>query len=113
MKKWLGFQFSTGCDTGMDYRKFERAAKKSLSQILTKSGAVLCTFNGSHYEFSAVATKDGKYAYISISDVRFFPDEWYHHVLVRTMKHEKDWRGGTNMYCSWEEIGQLVSQLTA
>ena len=36
--------------------------------------------------------------YMSISDVRFFKNEWYNHILFRTAKSEKDFTGGTNLY---------------
>ena len=58
-------------------------------------------------------TDTGKFVYVLIPDVRFWPDEWIKSVLYRTMKHEKDWVGGQNNHCPWAEIGRQASRLTA
>ena len=39
-----------------------------------------------------------KYLFISISDVRYFPSDWYEHILMRTAKSDKDYRGGCNSF---------------
>lgn len=49
--------------------------------------------------------------YPFISDVRFCSSEWYHHVLYRTMAHDKDWTGGYNCWCSWPELGEALSKM--
>lgn len=114
MEKWLGFQFSTGVYPGEDYKKFQSAAKRSLKKIANAHGFDLHAFNGNHYEFSAVLKQQesGRFIYVSISDVRFWPDQWYNHVLIRTMSHDKDWTGGPNNYCSWPDIGKTAQWLS-
>ena len=113
MQKWLGFHFSTGSYTGEDYRSFQRNAKADLKKQIIPAGFELHAFNGNHYEFSAVLKyiATGKFIYVSIPDVRFWQDEWAHDVLIRTMAHDKDWTGGPNNRCEWDEIAETAKRL--
>lgn len=114
LRKWLNHTFSSGCYTGEDYTKFQseyfRWLKKAMPQYKV-------TVSGNHYEFSAVVERAGndgepsRFVYISISDVRAFPQAWARHVLVRTMKHAKDWVGGSNTYCTAAGIPARVDEL--
>ena len=115
MEKWLGYQFSTGISPGEDYKKFQAAAKRALKQLANNNGFDIHSFNGNHYCFSAVLKhqENGRHIYVSISDVRYFPDQWYTHVLIRTMSHEKDWTGGHNNYCEWPDIGSMAQRLVS
>lgn len=114
MNKWIGFQFSTGSETGKDFLAFQKDAKTDLKKMLTEAGMKLKSFSGGHYEFSAVAENEenGRYVYVSISDVRYFKDKWISQVLVRAMKHEKDWSGGFNQYTTWDQIGKKVKTIS-
>lgn len=111
----LGYHFSTGGEAGADYLNFQRAAQTDLKRKATAAGFELHRFNKNHYEFSAVLkhAATGQFVYISISDVRFFPDEWYSHMLYRTMKHETDWTGGQNHYCCWDDLSTALEGLVA
>lgn len=115
IEKWLHHTFSSGSETGNDYKTFQREAKNDLKKQAEASGFALHRFLPGHYEFSAVLRDEtiGEFVYISISDVRFFPAEWYHSVLYRTMAHDKDWRGGTNLRCRWPEIGKALMNMRA
>ena len=68
-------------------------------------GWELVKVNKNHYEFSAFfKDTDDNYVYFSISDVRYFQNEWYNHILVRTAKHDKDYSGGQNNYTNLENL---------
>lgn len=113
IEKWVGYRFSSGGTTGEDYKRFERDMRIDLKRQAAKHGLVLHDFHKNHYEFSAVL-KDAnadRFAYVSISDVRFWQDEWVYKVLYRTMKHDKDWTGGGNHYCKWEDVGNSIAEL--
>lgn len=114
LEKWLGYKFSTGVEAGEDYKKFQRAARASLKKICEAENITIYSFHGNHYTFSAVLKnmETEKYVFVSISDVRHWQDEWYYKVLIRTMEHEKDWRGGANHYCKWNEIGKTAKWLS-
>ena len=49
--------------------------------------------------------------YISISDVRYFANEWYSHILIRTAKNEQDYRGGFNHYTTLENLDVKAAEL--
>ncbi len=114
MEKWLGYSFSSGSYTGDDYKKFQRAARANLKKQCAEYGFELHQFSGNHYEFSAVLQnmENQKFIYVCISDVRYWQDEWYHRVLIRTMMHEKDWTGGANHFCEWNRIGETAKWLS-
>ena len=111
--KWLNHTFSYGTDPLPDYVEFQRKMRFDLKRIAKNNNLELHSFNKNHYEFSAVLKDihEDKFIYVSISDVRYWKNEWYNHVLIRTMEHDKDWTGGSNHYCKWEEIGMKAREL--
>ena len=115
MSRWLGHKFSTGSFPGEDYLKFQRNAKADLKKNAESYGFEIHKFSKNHYSFSAVLNEKNseKFIYVSISDVRFWQDEWANHVLIRTMAHDSDWTGGHNNYCTWDEIGEKAKRLVA
>lgn len=114
LRPWWNHEFSTGGTTGPDYKQFENAYARYLRKVLP---GYKIEMNRNHYEFSAVIKKPGngavrdKFVYLSISDVRFFPHLWADKILVRTMKHAKDWTGGPNTYCTINGIADRVNEL--
>ena len=101
-----------GSETSPSYRKFENEFKKLLSDMSEKTPFSLHQFNKNHYEFSAVMkSESGRFYYISIADVRYFPEEWHYKILYRTMEHDKDWRGGQNRYTRLEELVENLKWL--
>jgi hypothetical protein len=114
LRGWFGYEFSSGPYTGEDYKKFQNAYARWLRKALPKYKVDV---HRNHYEFSAVITRKGgdsgpdRHVYLSISDVRAFPTEWYTRVLMRTMGHAEDWTGGRNRYCSIGYIPKLADEL--
>lgn len=76
------------------------------------AGYELHEFLGNHYCFSAVlrSAKTGNFAYVSVGDVRGNA-RWSQNVLYRTMEHERDFRGGPNHFCDWDDLPVALSQL--
>lgn len=112
MKKWLHKEIEDyGGVTSPSYKEFERNYRSYLRRVCKKIGANLHSFSPSHYEFSAVLEKDGKFVYFSISDVRYWQNEWYKHILIRTMAHDKDWHGGINHYTSLDTLEEDLTKL--
>ncbi|MGN1052334.1 MAG: hypothetical protein ACI4SH_02965 [Candidatus Scatosoma sp.] len=65
-----------------------------------------------HYCFSAfIKSAENKCVYISISDVRYFSNEWYDHILIRTAENETDYRGGFNNYTSLQDLEGTAAYL--
>lgn len=110
VKKYIGHQFESSCMRTKEYIAFERRCKKELKDMCAKVGINVHSFNPNHFMWTAVLEKDGKFIYVSISDVRFW-NNWYNHILVRTMKHDKDWTGGSNNYCHFDEIAEKALYL--
>lgn len=114
IKKWIGYRFETSTGRTPEYISFEHDLKADLRKQLKKNGLELASFNASHFEFSAFIRnpETDKYVYISISDVRVFPDDWFKHTLIRTTADGKDYRGGINRYTAWNEIGRASFEMT-
>ncbi len=88
----------------------EISIDESINRQLKSAGLTLKQFNKNHYCFSAVVTDGERFAYISVSDVRSNP-RIFSEVLYRTMAHEKDWHGGENRNCQWNDIGAACKEL--
>lgn len=114
MKKYLGFRFSTGTVAGDDYKSFERKMRNNLKKQASEVNMELHRFLKNHYEFSAVLHNpcNGRFVYLSIPDVRFEQDRWYKNVLIRSMMHDNDWRGGINRYCAWCDVGTFAKEIS-
>ncbi len=112
LKKWTTHEFSSGGYAGEDYLKFQREARTDLRKQAAAAGYRLFKFNKNHYCFSAVLQDEGTgaFVYVSVSDVRYSSD-WYSRVLYRTMEHEKDWTGGPNHFCPWDELTAALSDM--
>ncbi len=104
LAKYTHYTFSSGCDTGEDYKSFQRKYINYLKSIANEYGWELVKTIKGHYEFSAFFKFKDRFAYMSISDVRFFKNEWFSNILIRTAKNEKDYTGGQNNYTN---IGNL------
>ena len=87
---------ASGSEGNVTYVETEH--HKILLDIASNIGANLVSFNKNHYTFSAFMEKGGKFAYISISDVRHFKNEWKDNILVRSAEHERDFSGGRNTF---------------
>ena len=109
VKDYRNVSFESSCERTPQYAEFERACKRELKKQCAERGINLHSFYGSHFEWSAVLERGGKFVYVSISDVRYW--NWYDDVLIRTMEHDKDWHGGQNNRCSFNEIGEKAVEL--
>lgn len=49
--------------------------------------------------------------YVSISDVRYFKNEWYKHILIRKAQNEVDYRGGFNNFTTLNELEGKIAQM--
>ena len=113
LQKYLNYEFSSGCYTGEDYKVFQTKYINYLKAICRNNRWKLVNVGKNHYCFSAFIKggTENKYVYISISDVRYFSNEWYKHILIRTAKNEVDYHGGFNQYASLESLEWNVAKL--
>ena len=112
LKKYIDYEFSSGCYTGEDYKSFQTKYINYLKAMCKENHWELVNVSKNHYCFSAfIKRSENKCVYLSISDVRYFSNEWYSHILVRTAKNEVDYRGGFNNYTTLENLGYTVARL--
>lgn len=113
LQKYLNYEFSTGCYTGNDYKTFQTKYINYLKGMCASNNWKLVNVGKNHYCFSAFIKggTENKYVYISISDVRYFQNEWYKHILIRTAKNEVDYRGGFNNYTTLERLEGKVAEM--
>lgn len=109
VKTYRKYRFESSCVRTMEYIMFEKQCKKELAAQCREYGIKIHKFLSNHFVWSAVLERNGKYVYVSISDVRFW--DWYDKVLIRTMKHDTDWSGGNNNYCTFDKIGETADRL--
>lgn len=112
LEKYIDYEFSSGCYTGDDYKSFQTKYINYLRSICKQNHWQLVNVGRNHYCFSAfIKSAENKCVYISISDVRFFTNEWYSNILIRTAKNEQDYRGGFNHRTTLKELEMKAMEL--
>ena len=112
LEKYIDYAFSSGCYTGEDYKSFQTKYINFLRSICKQNHWQLVNVGRNHYCFSAfIKSAENKCVYISISDVRFFTNEWYNNILIRTAKNEQDYHGGFNHRTTLKELEMKAMEL--
>lgn len=112
LEKYIDYEFSSGCYTGDDYKSFQTKYINFLRSICKQNHWQLVNVGRNHYCFSAfIKSAENKCVYISISDVRFFANEWYSNILIRKAKNEQDYRGGFNHRTTLKELEMKAMEL--
>ena len=94
-----------GSVTSPDFKKFAKDVKKEIKSMAAKENLQLYDYLVGHYYISGILKDDtsNKYSYFNISDVRF-NKSWYDQVLIRNMKHERDYTGEQNHYTTFDKL---------
>lgn len=112
LEKYIDYEFSSGCYTGNDYRSFQTKYINFLRSICKQNHWQLVNIGRNHYCFSAfIKSAENKCVYVSISDVRFFTNEWYSNILIRKAKNEQDYYGGFNHRTTLKELEMKAMEL--
>ena len=112
LEKYIGYEFSSGCYTGDDYKSFQTKYINYLRSICKQNHWHLVNVGRNHYCFSAfIKSAENKCVHVSISDVRFFTNEWYSNILIRTAKNEQDYHGGFNHRTTLKELEMKAMEL--
>ena len=112
LEKYINYEFSSGCYTGDDYKSFQTKYINYLKSVCRNNHWRLVNVGKNHYCFSAfIKSAENKCVYISISDVRYFSNEWYDHILIRTAENETDYRGGFNNYTTISDLEGTAAEL--
>lgn len=109
IENWYNYVFQGSCTATPEFNSFCQQMKKELIKIMR--GYKLVNWIKGHFEFSAFFERSGKYVYISCSDVRFFPNQWYDELLIRSAKNEKDYTGGMNYHISIEKLKETADKI--
>ena len=120
MKKWDGFDFDNcksfdnppreGTDASDETKQFRKDFYSYLKKELTPFGIELIKGKPNYYDVTVVVKKENKYAYVSIGDVRFQRNVC-EDILYRTMAHEKDWKGGRNLYTNMDDLPSKIIEI--
>ena len=112
LEKYIDYEYSSGCYTGDDYKSFQTKYINFLRSICKQNHWQLVNVGRNHYCFSAfIKSAENKCVYVSISDVRFFTNEWYSNILIRTAKNEQDYHGGFNHRTTLKELEMKAMEL--
>ena len=114
LNKWYNKEFEDwGGETSSEYNNFQTNYKSVIKEICNDIGMNLHSFNKNHYEFSAIVKSNttNQFYYISISDVRYWKNEWANNILFRTMENDKDWTGGRNCYSKLQDLSENLMNL--
>ena len=113
LQKYLDYEFSSGCYTGEDYKTFQTKYINYLKTICKANNWRLVNVGKNHYCFSAFIKggTENKCVYLSISDVRYFSNDWYKHILIRTAQNETDYHGGFNNYTTLDNLEGKIADL--
>ena len=94
-----------------DYKSFQTKYRNFLKRLCEGNGYELVGFAPNHYCFSCFVKGNGRFAYISISDVRRSSKGWFDNILIRSAKHEKDYAGGFNQYVSLQCLETKIQSM--
>ena len=112
LEKYIDYEFSSGCYTGDDYKSFQTKYINFLRSMCKQNHWQLVNVGRNHYCFSAfIKSAENKCVYVSISDVRFFTNEWYNNILIRTAKNEQDYHDGFNHRTTLKELEMKAMEL--
>lgn len=113
LEKWLKHEFSNGETIGDDFKQFSKDFRKCIKDQLSNSNVTIAVYSREHYFASGfVYCEDtAKYAYFSISDVRFWSSDWHENILIRTAKSDKDYTGGRNNYTTLADFAKNIVKL--
>ncbi|MDF2841644.1 MAG: hypothetical protein K0R00_70 [Herbinix sp.] len=121
LKKWVGFNFDLnktfekppreGTDESDEMKQFFKDLKSDIKKALGSKGIKIIRMKPNYYS-TTIVVGDGKekYAYISFGDMRW-NGLWNSQILVRTMKHDKDWSGGHNNFVNYDGIPDKILEL--
>ena len=117
--KWIGFNFSTdGWSTSHEnhsdaWTQFVRDFRSDVKKMIKGTGWEVDRISGNYFYLSGFLYNESmnRWVYISISDVRFWQDEWHDKVLIRTAKNNKDYTGGVNQYTAFSDLVKKLDNI--
>jgi len=109
IEKWIDYPFESSSGPTNEWVAFCKDFKKYIKNNLPQN-AELVSWRKGHFYVSGFVKKNNKYVYFSCSDVRFFQNEWYNNLLLRTAKDANDFKGGTNEYTNLKKFKENIEK---
>lgn len=108
IKTWKGHDFERdaewigdGVKGSYDFKRFALQFRNAVKRSLPENWKLHeCKPNWFTITGFVHNTVTDKWIYFSISDVRFWKDEWCDQILIRTANGPRDFKGGGNHYTS-------------
>lgn len=98
-----------------EYRNFQTALVREISKNATAVDAKVISSSKGHYDTSCFVERNGKFVFISHSSTLCRMDDGVRidlgSLLIRTARHEKDYRGGYNNFCHISELQSMIDEL--
>lgn len=103
-----------GSYVSKEFSNFQNAMKREIKRLAEEIGAKLVDFSKGHYDMDWFIERNGKYVNGHYSKIypRSEADLTSNTVCyVRTADGPKDYRGGTNHHCAFENIQEEMNKL--
>lgn len=111
LEDYTDYEFESSTTRTEEYISFERKYRNFIKNNLP-DGYSLHEFSGNHFCFSCVIKSNtNEFIYLSIDDVRGGHNHWKNHILIRQMRHEKDWFGKGNFYTTLKTLTRDLEHL--
>lgn len=121
IKKWDGKVLEDwGSSVSKEFSTFQNAMKREVNRIAKEIGAELVSFHKGHYDCSWFVKRNGHYVYgsysvLGVRSMVCLTEETqqgsFLSVYCRTAEHEKDYRGGCNNNCYFEDVQDVMDRL--
>lgn len=107
-KAYKDMEFISTSGESSQYVEFGRDVKRLFTKLFGDEYTVETSIG--HFDVYGFISKNDKYCYFSIGDLRFDRD-WYDHILYRTAENNRDYRGGMNKFCSFDNIIENIKNI--
>lgn len=118
IKTWDGRRLEDwGSVVSKEFKSFQQAMKREVKRLAEEEGVSLAYWSNGHFDMTGVLERDGLFVYFSYSNldrthVVLTPKGgWHNCVLMRTMKHAKDWTGGSNNNIEFSQFTETMKRL--
>ena len=104
-----------GAHTSKEYRQFQTALIREISNYAKAVDATVVSNIKGHYDTSCFVGRNRKFVYISHTSGLSRRADGVHieldSFLIRTTGHEKDYKGGSNHYCLLPKLQSMIDEL--
>lgn len=111
MREWLGFQFRASSGLTPEFAAFFSQYRATIARLLGPDYDL--NLRRGHQDVHGFARHrgSGRYVHLSCSQVCYFQDGWYQHILIRTAENERDYTGGQNHYTDLPQVKAAADAL--